>query len=222
MIGSEDVSMYQPPHFVIDDPAEKHALIAAHPLGLLITREEGCPCANTIPFFHVDDGTEHGVLHAHVARANPLWKLHPRDEKVLVIFQGAQSYISPSLYAGKAEHHKVVPTWNYALVEALGTLVVHDDLSFLRPQLERLTRQQEKGRAVPWDVSDAPDDFIAQQMKAIVGIEIKIERLTGKFKLSQNRVEADRAGVVAGLKDDGEPNATAMAEQVERFSPKKA
>ncbi len=209
--------MYKPPHFIVDDANEQRALIAANPLGLLITREDGAPCANPIPFFFVDDGTEHGALHAHVARANPLWRLHPPDEKVLVIFQGAQHYISPSFYASKAEQHKVVPTWNYALVEVFGDLIVHDDPVFLRPQLERLTAQQEGARAAPWAVGDAPEDFVAQQMRAIVGIEVRIARITGKYKLSQNRNAADRAGVVTGLSAEERPEAEAMATMVERF-----
>jgi transcriptional regulator len=192
--------MYRPPHFREDRLEVLHALIRAHPLATLVTAGPGGLVANHIPFL-IEDGGEFGVLHAHPARANEQLAALRAGADALVIFQGPQAYISPSWYALKAETHKVVPTWNYVTVHCWGTPRVIDDADWLRDQIGRLTRSQEQSRAEPWTVEDAPADFIAAQIKGIAGLEIPIARIEGKWKLSQNRSDADRAGVAAGLGD---------------------
>ena len=201
--------MYEPPLHQQADREAIVALIRAHPLGLLISHGPSGLLANAIPFL-IDDN----VLRAHVARANPQWRDLETAEEALVVFQGPQHYVSPSWYETKRETHKVVPTWNYLIVQARGRPRVTDDAPWLRAQIEALTNKQEAGRAAPWKVADAPDDFIAMQMRAIVGVEIEIADLRGKWKASQNRNAADRAGVVAGLSADGGEDASAIAEVV--------
>jgi transcriptional regulator len=209
--------MYLPSHFAQTNPAVLHALVRQHPLGTLITVDaEGNPVADELPFvLDVPDvpgepGSSPrapnspgpwGTLRGHVARANPLWRTHPAATRpVLVIFRGPQAYVSPSWYPGKAEHGKVVPTWNYGVVQAQGTLRVHDgEPDWLRAQLHDLTNSQEAHRPAPWQVGDAPPDYVAQMMRAIVGLEITLTQLTGKYKYSQNHPPSSRAGVAAGL-----------------------
>lgn len=200
--------MYLPSHFEEKRPEVLHELLRTHPLGLLITHGESGLQANAIPFV-LDAGPAGGpgILRGHVARANALWHdangaAHTAVE-ALVVFQGPQAYISPSFYPSKAEHGKVVPTWNYVMVQARGRLRAIDDAAWLRPFVTRLTEQHEAPRAAPWAVSDAPDDYIASMLRAIVGIEIELSALTGKWKVSQNRTAADRAGVARGLHDAG-------------------
>ncbi len=177
-------------------------LIASYPLGMLVTFGKGGLAANPIPFEWVDDGTPHGVLQAHVARANPLWQEHDRSVPALVVFQGPQAYITPTWYQTKADTHKVVPTYNYCIVQAHGPLVVHDDPAWTLAQVTRLTAKFEDAREKPWDIGDAPADFIAAQVRAIVGIELPIHRLVGKWKVSQNRPLADRSKVAEALAGD--------------------
>lgn len=211
--------MYTPAHFAETRLDVMHALIAAHPLGTLVTLTPTGLDANHIPF-EIDPtataAAPHGTLRAHVARANPVWRDTAAGVDALVIFQGPQAYITPTWYVEtKPAGGKVVPTWNYCVVHAHGPLIVRDDPTWLRGQLERLVRRHESTRPTPWHVSDAPDDFIAKQIAAIVGIEIPITRLAGKWKVSQNRSPADRAGVVAGLAAAGDEEAAAMAELVQ-------
>jgi len=201
--------MYEPPLHQQADRESIVALIRAHPLGLLISHGPSGLLANAIPFL-----IEGNTLLAHIARANPQWRDLETAEEALVVFQGPQHYVSPSWYETKRETHKVVPTWNYLIVQARGRPRVTDDAPWLRAQIEALTNKQEAGRAAPWKVADAPDDFIAMQMRAIVGVEIEIADLRGKWKASQNRNAADRAGVVAGLSADGGEDASAIAEVV--------
>ncbi|HUR56466.1 MAG TPA: FMN-binding negative transcriptional regulator [Opitutaceae bacterium] len=209
--------MYTPAHFEEKRPEVLHGLIGAHPLGLLITLGQGGLDANPIPFELAPEPAPFGTLRAHVARANPVWQDFSRDVETLVVFQGPQAYITPSWYvATKPDSGKVVPTWNYCIVHARGPLRVIDDRDWLRALVGRLTARFEAGRAAPWSVADAPADFIEKQLAAIVGIEIPIAKLTGKWKVSQNRAESDRAGVVAGLRAEGTPDAAAMAAQVAR------
>ncbi|MBU4531602.1 MAG: FMN-binding negative transcriptional regulator [Hoeflea sp.] len=195
--------MYVPPHFAETDETAMRALIAAHPLGLLISSSATGVLANPVPFL-VSVSNSVTLLRAHLARANEQWR-HVRDgAEVLVVFQGAQTYVTPSWYAAKAEHGKVVPTWNYAMVQARGSVRVHEGSDWLRPQVGELTDTHEAGRPEPWKVDDAPDAFVAAQLRGIVGIEITVRQLTGKWKVSQNRQEADRHGVHAGLTRDAE------------------
>ena len=200
--------MYLPAHFEEKRPEILHALLRAHPLGLLVTQDaRGEMAANTVPFVldanSADPAGGPGILRAHVARANPLWRTARGDLDSLVVFQGEQAYISPSFYASKAEHGKVVPTWNYVMVQARGRLRAVDDADWLRAFVTRLTERHEAPRAQPWAVSDAPEDYIATMLRAIVGIEIVLTSLTGKWKVGQNRSAADRAGVAQGLADAG-------------------
>lgn len=209
--------MYLPAHFAETRTDVLHQLIASHPLGTLVTLGPGGLDANHIPFEIAADAADGslGTLRAHVARANPLWREHRGDVEALVIFQGAQAYITPTWYTEtKPATGKVVPTWNYCVVHAHGPLRVIDDRDWLRGQIDRLVRRQEATQPTAWHVSDAPADFIEKQLAAIIGIEIPITRLTGKWKVSQNRPAVDRAGVVAGLEADGRGDAHAMAKAV--------
>jgi transcriptional regulator len=195
--------MYQPPHFREDRLEIQHQLIRSHPLGLLITAGAGGLQANPIPFLIDPAASERGTLRAHLARANPQLGELAAVTECLIVFQGPQHYISPSLYATKRETGKVVPTWNYITVHAWGVPRVIDDAAWLRRQVDDLTRHNEAARETPWQVADAPEPFIAAQLKAIVGLEIPIARIEGKWKASQNRPAIDRDGVVAGLRAAG-------------------
>lgn len=206
-------AMYLPSAFREDSLEVQHDFIRAHPLGVLMTSGEGGLMANHIPCLLYPEGP-HGVLRLHMARANPQWKELAAGGDCLLVFHGAQAYITPSWYATKAETHKVVPTWNFVAVHVWGTPTVHDDPTWVRAQIGALTDAQEKARVQPWRVEDAPEDFIAAQMRAIVGIEIAITRLEGKWKVSQNRNAADRQGVAAGLA--GEQGDAVMAGLVAR------
>jgi transcriptional regulator len=208
--------MYQPPAFREDRIEVQHALVRAHPLGLLITAGPAGLLANPFPFLLDDDGTARGTLRLHMARANPQWRELEAVEECLVVFQGPQDYVTPSWYATKRETGKVVPTWNYATVHAWGRPRVMKDDAWLRRQIEDLTASRESRRAEPWAVGDAPEDFVAMQMRAIVGIEIPISRIEGKWKMSQNRPEADRAGVIAGFRESGGEAIAALVEERDR------
>lgn len=207
--------MYQPPHFREDRLDVQHDLIRRHPLGLLITAGSGGLMANPIPFA-IHPVSELGTLRAHLSRANPQVQELALVQECLVVFQGPQDYITPSWYATKHETGKVVPTWNYATVHAWGRPHVVADADWLRDQLHELTEHQEHARATPWGVDDAPAAFIAAQMKGIIGVEIVIERIEGKWKVSQNRPEQDRRGVVDGLREQGH-EAHDMAALVEKY-----
>jgi transcriptional regulator len=189
--------MYQPKHFEETRPEALEALMAEYPLATLVTLGASGLEANHVPL--AARRTEAGalVLEGHVARANGLWQQAGQD--FLVIFQGAQHYVSPAWYASKKEHGKVVPTWNYAVVHAQGKLIAHDDPVWLQSFLGKLTQTHEAKVASDWKVTDAPDDFIEQLKKSIVGIEIPVTRISGKWKVSQNRPMADRVGVKAAL-----------------------
>jgi transcriptional regulator len=195
--------MYQPPHFREDRLDVQHDLIRSHPLGLLITSGPGGLMANPIPFLIDAAASERGTLLCHVARANPQWRELAAVPECLVVFQGPQDYVTPSWYATKRETGKVVPTWNYATVHAWGKPTVIDDADWLRRQIESLTQAREASRPEPWQVDDAPAAFVAAQIKGIIGVEIPIDRIEGKWKVSQNRPEPDRAGVAAGYREQG-------------------
>lgn len=193
-----------------------HALIQAHPLAALVTQGAHGLDANHIPLLVEPDPAPFGTLRGHVARANPLCMQVDAHAQVLAIFHGPQGYISPSWYASKAEHGKVVPTWNYAVVHAHGPLIVHEDAEWLRALVTRLTKSREALRDQPWQVTDAPPDYIDTMLKAIVGIEIPISRLQGKWKMSQNRLPQDRDSVKAHLKRAADDASAAMLDQMQR------
>jgi transcriptional regulator len=202
--------MYQPPHFRVEDRAALIDVIRSHPLAQLVTAGPGGLMANPIPFIVIEQG-EVLILRAHLARANPQWKEIAAGAETLAIFQSVDHYVTPGWYETKRETGKVVPTWNYVIVQARGPVHVDESPEWLSRQIDALTRQQELGVGSDWQVSDAPEPFIAAQMRGIVGIEMKVEGLTGKFKLSQNRPEADRRGVAAGLDGQAGENAQDMA-----------
>ena len=205
--------MYLPSAFAEDRLEVRHGLMRAYPLGTLILSDADGVTADQIPFMlYGDEGSAGlGLLRAHVARANPLWRKLQAAPQCLVLFHGPEEYISPSWYASKRTTHKVVPTWNYATVQARGEGRVVDDSAWLRRQLDDLTASQEGRLPAPWKPSDAPADFLAATMKGIIGIEIPIASLVGKWKVSQNRSAEDQQGVVQGLQQQA---ATAMAQLV--------
>ena len=208
--------MYLPAHFKETRTPVLHDLIRAHPLAVLVTLDANGLVANHLPL-EIDAGAgEHGTLRGHVARGNPMWKSYRPEVEAMAIFQGPHGYITPAYYATKAATGEVVPTWNSATVHAHGPLRVIDDAGWLRSFVEQLTdrheaRRQQATGAAPWKVSDAPAAYIDRLVKAIVGIELPIARIEGKWKVSQNRPAEDRAGVIAGL-GAGDPVQQAMAE----------
>jgi len=207
--------MYRPPAFREDRLDVLHGFIRAHPLAMLVSAGAGGLMANPIPFLVDPAEGEKGLLRAHLARANDQLAALRQGAEVMVLFQGPDAYVTPSWYASKREHGKVVPTWNYVTVHAWGTPRVIDDEAWLRQQIGDLTRSQETGRENPWRVEDAPADFLAGQIRGIVGLEIPIAQIEGKWKVSQNRSAADRQGVIDGLRQEG-PQTGDMAELVEQ------
>jgi transcriptional regulator len=213
-----EICVYQPPHFIETNPAVLHALIRAHPLGLLISSGADGPAADAVPFLLDTSVGARGRLRAHLAKANPQVRLLAESASpVLVVFQGVDSYVTPSWYETKRETGKVVPTWNYVIVQARGTARVIDDRTWLAEQIGELTSIHEAGRAEPWQVSDAPAPFIEAQLKGIAGIEIDITEISGKWKVSQNRPVADRAGVAEGLEATSKTAASDMARLVRQY-----
>ncbi len=203
--------MYLPKHFAETDVGVMHELMRAHPLATLVTQGPDGLDANHIPL-HLDAAAgPNGTLRGHVARANPLAADTTVNRKILVIFKGPDSYISPSGYATKAEHGKVVPTWNYTAVHAYGELRLIDDADWLLAQLHALTAEHEGGLVRPWAVDDAPADYIGKLLGAIVGIEIAIDRLVGKWKVSQNQPAVNQESLIAAL--DGQPMAGLIRER---------
>src|SRR4051812_32539988 len=189
--------MYNPPAFREDRPDILHALIRSTRLALLVSNGAGgVPDVTHLPLVLLE---EEGVLLGHVARANPHGQALHRAGRAVAVFQGAEAYVSPNWYPSKAEHHRVVPTWNYEAVHAEGPVEVIDDPARLHAIVSLLTDRHEAAQARPWSVGEAPADFVAAQLKGILGVSLRIERLTGKRKLSQNRTEPDRAGEEKGL-----------------------
>lgn len=183
--------MYVPPHFAEPDRDVLHDLIESNALGVLITNGQNGLDANHIPF-DLDRSTgENGTLRCHVARNNPVWQDIATGDEVLVVFRSADGYVSPNWYPSKHAHHKQVPTWNYLVAHAHGRVSVRDDEGFVRRNVARLTRSHEAGQSVPWKMGDAPKDYIDTMVKAVVGLEIVIDRLVGKAKLSQNKEQND-------------------------------
>lgn len=210
--------MYIPKHF--DEPSLEilHQLMRARPLSTLVTLSSGGLNANHIPLHLSVEGAPLGTLRGHVARGNPLWCDVVKEVDVLAIFNGPEAYISPSWYPSKAETGRAVPTWNYAVAHAYGQLRVIDDKAWLRSHLAALTLQQESSQPAPWQLADAPGDYIDKMLSAVVGIEIDIVRLTGKWKMSQNQPAANQAGVVQGLRAAASPEGIAVAEIVEEIA----
>ncbi|MDH5571147.1 MAG: FMN-binding negative transcriptional regulator [Gammaproteobacteria bacterium] len=207
--------MYIPKQFEEPRVEVMHDLIRAYPLATLVTHSSSGLNANHIPFNLLESPAPYGTLHGHIARANPLLSEAGEGIECLLIFHGPDAYITPAWYATKKETAKVVPTWNYAVVHVYGVLHVIDDASWLRTQLAALTDHNEAAFSEPWAVSDAPTDYIEKNMAAIVGIEIEITRMLGKWKVSQNQPSQNKITVVAGLKSSGLPDAEAMASLVE-------
>ena len=203
--------MYQPPLHREDRLEVQHALIRSHPFGLLISTGPEGLLANGLPFLLQADGVPLGRLQVHLARANPQWQSLD-GQQALVVFQGPLSYISPSFYETKKETGKVVPTWNYAMVQARGVARVIPDPAWLDAQIAAMTNGMEADRAQPWAVGDAPRDYVEMQMRAIVGVEIDITAIEGKWKVSQNRPEPDRRGVAEGLAET-HPDMAALVHQ---------
>jgi transcriptional regulator len=192
-------TMYLPKYFEENNIAVMHELIRDYPLATLITVNNNILEANHIPLLLTENADGYGILQGHIARGNPLWKEYKNDTEVLAIFHGPQSYISPSWYASKPVTGKVVPTWNYVTVHAHGKLRFIDDAKWLRAAVTMLTEKHEAGFEQPWEVSDAPDDYIEKMVKAIIGIEIVITSLQGKWKASQNQSKEDQQSLITGL-----------------------
>lgn len=194
--------MYVPSHFAADD-AVVQDLLAHHGAGNLITATSEGLLATLLPFVYDPSAGPHGSLLGHLARNNTQWKT-PVVGEALAIVAGPDAYITPSAYASKAEHGRVVPTWNYLTAHVYGELIVHDNVNWLDLLVRRLTAKHETGLATPWSVDDAPEEFIRGQLRAIVGVELAISRIEAKAKLSQNRSKADVDGVIANLSARGE------------------
>jgi transcriptional regulator len=195
--------MYTPAHFAVTDPAALHRIIREHPLGMLVTPSPDGMDANHIPFEFDPTVGAHGLLSAHVARANPVWQQCASGADVLIVFRGNEHYISPNWYPSKHETHRQVPTWNYEVVHAHGRLTVRDDDRFVRGVVARLTRTHEAQEPKPWKMGDSAPDYIDGMVRAIVGIEVLVTRLEGKSKLSQNREPRDVRGAVDSLRARG-------------------
>jgi transcriptional regulator len=205
--------MYVPRHFSADDAVVRELLDSADVVDL-VTSGTGGLLATLLPFVHDPDVRPEGALLGHLARPNDQWR--SAGSEALAIVRGTDAYVSPSWYVSKSEHGRVVPTWNYVTAHVYGTLIVHDDLDWLREQVRRLTDKYEGRRQAPWSVDDAPARFFEGQLRGIVGVELRISRIEAKAKLSQNRSAADIDGVIDGLSADGE---LAAAADVRRFRP---
>jgi transcriptional regulator len=206
--------MYNPPAFREDDLTSQHQLIRSHPLGLLISSTSDGLQANPLPFHLASEGSSLGRLQGHLSRGNPHWRTLDGHE-VLIVFQGSDAYVTPAWYPSRSDRGQVVPTWNYVMVQVRGALQVIDDHEWLRSHITRLTHDHEAPRLEPWHVTDAPAAFIDAQINGIVGLELEIRRIEGKWKVSQNRPEADRRGVAEGFEASGDAS---MARLVRKYS----
>ena len=207
--------MYQPDHFFVADLPKMHALMRARPLATLVSAGSLGLYATHLPTVLKDDGP-YGIIECHLARANPHWKDLAEGTEALMIFQGPEGYITPNWYPSKADHGRVVPTWNYAVVHAYGRPEVMEDKNWLRRHVTELTAQQETNEVKPWAPSDAPASFIEVMLRGIIGFRFAFTRLEGKWKMSQNRQATDRNGVVRGLETRGQGDDLEMAEFVSR------
>ncbi len=209
--------MYIPKNNEETDVSVIHSLLKSHPLGTWVTKIDGELNANHIPFLLDPDRGEHGTLIGHVARANPVWKSFSTTENSIIIFQGAETYISPSWYPSKHEHGRALPTWNYAVVHIHGIPHYIEDQDWLLNHLNVLTNEHESGQPLPWKVSDAPKDFTQNMLDGIVGIEIPIKKIVGKWKVNQNKQDTDKRGVVSNLLARQDSQSSEMASYVNRF-----
>ena len=205
--------MYNPPAFVVDDTAELFAMLRQIPLANFITATPEGPMATPLPMFLDETEGDKGVLYAHLARPNPQWQAEVIGQG-LAVFMGPDAYVTPSWYASKAEHGKVVPTWNYTAVHARGPVEFFDDADRLLDVVSRLTKLHEGTRKAPWAVTDAPEAFVKAQLRGIIGLRLPIATLEGKRKMSQNRTEADRRGVRRGLAESADRGDQAVAEMI--------
>jgi transcriptional regulator len=208
--------MYQPEHYRVEDVAQMHALMRARPFAALISCGSNGLYATHLPTVLKDEGA-HGLIECHLARANPHWKDLAEGNEALMIFQGAEGYITPNWYPSKTLHGKVVPTWNYAVVHAYGRPEMMQDKDWLRRHVSELTAQQERNEPQPWMVTDAPASYVDVMLRGIVGFRFPVMRLEGKWKMSQNRDVQDREGVAKGLGQRGEDDDREMAELVSRY-----
>jgi transcriptional regulator len=210
--------MYTPIQFKVDEAAEAHALMRAHPFAILVTHGADGVVATHLPtVLKVDEASPLGRIECHLARPNPQWKTFAPDTDALMIFQGAEAYIRPGWYPSKTQHGKAVPTWNYAVVHAYGRLQVMDDKDWLLRHVGELSDQQEAPYSTPWSMADAPADYLDRQARGIVGLTLAVTRLEGKIKMSQNRDMGDREGVVRGLGERAQALDTATAALVAKF-----
>ncbi|WP_018693695.1 FMN-binding negative transcriptional regulator [Algicola sagamiensis] len=207
--------MFQPKVFREERTLFMHDMIKNNPFGTLVSMQDGQLIADHLPFVLHRDLSDQGVLRSHIAKGNKIEKHLTPFAPILVIFQGMHHYISPSWYPSKIEHEKVVPTWNYMTVHARGALRFFHEDDWKLSHLNALTNQQEKNRQNPWQVSDAPSDFIAVQLKGLIGIEIDIKSLQGTWKLSQNKTQQDRQGVIKGLRNEHSEVASSICRWME-------
>lgn len=203
--------MYLPAHFNETRPEVMHALMRAHSLCTLVTQCDSGLVANHVPVQTLDEPKPLGCIRGHIARANPLWRDYRAETQALAIFQGPQAYISPSFYPSKAKTGEVVPTWNYAVVHASGTLRFIQDAGWLRDFVAGLTATHEALRPMPWKIDDAPAPYIDKMLTLIVGFEFSIATLSGKWKVSQNRSQEDREGVMRNLQNADDAGSHEMA-----------
>jgi transcriptional regulator len=215
--------VYIPPHFNEERVDVLHQLIREHGLATLVTYGPSGLIASHVPLVldTSDSSVAYGTLRGHLSRANQQWRDYSPEVAALAIFAGPQHYITPSWYPAKAEHGKVVPTWNYIVVHAYGRLETYDDRESLLANVVALTTHHEASRPEPWKVSDAPASYIDAQLKGIIGISLRIDRLEGKWKISQNRSAADQASVAAALRESGSDASVAMAETMGEISAKR-
>jgi transcriptional regulator len=211
---SQGQIVYLPAYFKESRTDVLHALMRARPLATLVTLCDSGLVANHIPVETLPEPPPHGLIRGHIARANPLWREYRADSEALAIFQGPQVYISPSFYPSMQETGEVVPTWDYAVVHARGTLRFVQDTHWLRAFVARLTDAHEASRQVPWKIDDAPLPYIEKMLTMIVGFEFSIVSLTGKWKLNQNHPAPNRRGVVKGLRDAADANSREIADML--------
>jgi len=206
--------MYVPPHFAEEDKAQLHQAIRDTRLATLVTLGSEGMEASHVPILLDGGEGPYGTIRGHLARANPQWRRASAETPALAMFLGPDAYVSPNWYATKRETGKVVPTWNYLAIHAYGRVEFFEDAERLRAIVTSLTQRHEGRREKPWAVTDAPEDYIQAQLRGIIGFRLPIDRLEGKWKLSQNRPEADRRGVVAGLEGEGGGLESAIAQRM--------